>query len=267
MGTATCLGPVETMSFTVEPVVAFVPAVGSVEMTRSLGTLSLASVVFVTLKPAASRVCWAAFWPWPVTSGIAFLPGPRETVSVTVEPSSALSSAIGSCARTVPTFLLDVFSLVSVEALLLQRLLGAGLAEPTTSGTTCLGALSPVSTMASTTAAMSNAARPPQPPFAAVVLLLGERVLLRGRDGHVGVGVGARRRQVGLRLLHAVMNCSSSLVAVARVLVERDQRDLLELGRDHRVELRRRHGRLASPLSAMVTALSPSNGTRPVSSS
>ena len=95
-GTSTCSGPLLTLSVTRLPRSTEVPCRGKVRMAVPSGTLSEASALTVTSKPAFSRVLMAWERVWPSTEGTRALPGPFETTSVTVEPSSASSPALGS---------------------------------------------------------------------------------------------------------------------------------------------------------------------------
>ena len=90
-GTATCWGPAETVSVTVEPFFAFVPPVGSWPMTWPAGC----SAVFWTVsrwKPSWRSLASALAWSAPTTVGTATfcVPGSRSTAA---RPRAATSTA------------------------------------------------------------------------------------------------------------------------------------------------------------------------------
>jgi hypothetical protein len=98
----TILGPVETTIVTVEPDLARRPGLGVERITLPVSTSDDASRSDFTRNPARSNSSTASCSGWSITSGTVPLPGPDETERVTVDPSSAFWPAVGSCSSTVP---------------------------------------------------------------------------------------------------------------------------------------------------------------------
>jgi hypothetical protein len=111
-------------------------------------------------------------------------------------------------------------------------------------------------------ASASASSEPQQPAQVAPVGLLELRDGVLGGTGDGSVAGGPRS---------AASSAGDELVGVGKrqagSLRQRAQHDVLERRRHGGVELRRRHGSSETCLSAIVTGDSPSNGTRPVSSS
>ena len=275
---------------TVEPRSACVFSPGWVPITSPLGTVSDDRSRTRTSKPAASRrrarrrasVC-------PSTSGTVAVPGPSETVSVTTEPSSASRARARDPGRGPgPSGCSDVLATVSTREALRAAARPAAVARspPTTFGTTTWS-LRRQQQRGEQHADGDEREQREQPPAAAGAVVLAPRRGGGGRRRPNGAGcAGSRRptrRPAAPRTVASVGGAGVREqararggergdervgvgVAARRVLLQRAQHDLLELGRDRR-RCRRSAAPGASPtcLSAIVTALSPSNGTRPVS--
>src|SRR4051794_25701637 len=87
-GTDTSWGPLETISVTVVPRSTWVPADGRVSMTWPFATLCDGWSRVVAFSPSALSASLASLTDLSTTSGTATWPGPPDTTSVTVEPSS-----------------------------------------------------------------------------------------------------------------------------------------------------------------------------------
>ncbi len=124
-----------------------------------LGTVFENSSLVVTLKPAFSSRVVASDALNPATSGTATIAGPELTLSVTVEPSSALppprSVGIGSCSTTWFRVAPLGTALIATSKPLPSRIwVAASTSCPITSGTeTCDGRVSANATSAATPAA------------------------------------------------------------------------------------------------------------------
>ena len=145
------------------PLSICVPAGGAVRVTCPVGTLSEASRLTVTLKPAASSFLRACDCVSPSTLGTAACPGPPDTVSDTVEPSSALVLGCGSWRRILSRCSGEITVVTCVLKPLFSRIaLPTASWVPTTPGTlTCLGDRGPRS--------RNNAARTASTPSTAAI--------------------------------------------------------------------------------------------------
>src|SRR5581483_4610896 len=99
--------PEETNSVIDVPTGCVCPAGGSVRVASPVGMAPEDSLwIAPTFSPARLIFLTASDLLRPTTDGIDALPGPLETLSVTVEPASALVPPSGSCPITVPDGLL-----------------------------------------------------------------------------------------------------------------------------------------------------------------
>src|SRR4051794_94766 len=93
-------GPLDTVSVTVDPLLALAPAGGLVLMTLPAATLSDDCVFVVVLNPAWPRTLPASDASCPTTLGMAAWPVPLETVRATDEPLAAVVPGLGFWSST-----------------------------------------------------------------------------------------------------------------------------------------------------------------------
>ncbi len=209
----------------------------------------------------------------PSTAGIATVPGPSETVSVTSEPLPAFSPGGGSWPSTWCSGWVDVLTTVSTEKPARWSTDSAvAWSEPTTFGTTTCGVRSSRNAAITTPTTISAPSanihqRRPGPVVLGrpAVVVAGRRVPVARRDRVLRVDARRRgrcadgrhradhrrlRRRAGID--RGVLERRDELVGVgvARdgVLLERLQHDGLERRRDRGVVDARRHRRLADLL-------------------
>jgi hypothetical protein len=101
-GTTSVCWPRDTTSVTPDPRSTCSPGPGCVSTTRPAATSAEKTRSSSTSNPASSSVSTASSRGSPITSGIATLPGPADTVRLIVDPSGASAPAAGSCPTTRP---------------------------------------------------------------------------------------------------------------------------------------------------------------------
>ena len=279
-GTSTCVGPLETNSSTREPTSAVVPPGGFVLIASPSSTESELAWRTSTLKPhrlVSSR------WPQPArfssrtarssekpsTVGIVTLPGPVETVSVTVDPSSASVPPPGSWWMTSPTGARSGWRSTSTsKPSSVRRSTATASGWPTTRSTSTLSP--PVKS--SRASATRSAVRPSA--------IHGQRSLRSSSSSTRRASVGRDRHERGRVLARAAgpatparapssarMNSSASAQRIAGSLASARMTAASSSGATSGRSVLIGVGSSFRCWTAIATALSPSNGSRPVSSS
>ncbi len=161
-GTSTCSGPEETNSWTRSPRSTSSPAAGTVRIAMPFSTVSDDLRSTVAARSRLSSVWIATACGSPLTVGTLTVPGPPDTSSTTVEPSSALTPGSGSWSTTwsKAAWLRTRDSSTSKPARSsTARACSSGL--PTTRGTSRLSFdVRPATAMAISTAASATTSRP-----------------------------------------------------------------------------------------------------------